>query len=84
VNMAGPTLAGLTARTEKLLASGDYKGSAKTVEGYIRESITHPSAHLVPGAMYSASGVSFMPTTFVKDLPPEQIDQLVAYLTSLK
>lgn len=84
VNMAGPTLAGLTARTEKLLASGDYKGSAKTVEGYIRESIVHPSAHLVPGAMYSANGVSFMPTTFAKDLRPEQIDQLVAYLTSLK
>ena len=84
VNMAGPSVAGLSARTEKLLASGDYKGSAKTIEGYIRESITHPSAHVVPGPMYSANGVSFMPTTFAKDLPPAQIDQLVAYLTSLR
>ncbi|MDI1260689.1 c-type cytochrome [Aquabacterium sp.] len=84
VNMAGPSLAGLTARTEKLLASGGYKGSVKTVEGYIRESITHPSAHVLPGPMYSASGVSFMPATFAKDLPSAQIDQLVAYLTSLK
>lgn len=84
VNMAGPSLAGVKARTETLLASGDYKGSAKTVEDYIRESISHPSAHVVPGAMYSASGTSFMPATYAKDLPPAQIDQLVAYLTSLK
>jgi len=34
--------------------------------------------------MYSANGVSFMPDTFGKTLTPEQIDQLVAYLSSLK
>jgi nitric oxide reductase subunit C len=34
--------------------------------------------------MYSANGVSFMPTTFGKDLTPEQIDALVAYLSTLK
>jgi nitric oxide reductase subunit C len=84
VNMAGPSLAGLGARTEQLLASGAYKGKARDLAGYIRESVTQPSAHLVPGAMYSANGVSFMPTTYGKDLTPEQIDQLAAYLSSLK
>ncbi len=88
VNMAGPSLAGLVARTETLLASTEYKdqekGQAKDVAGYIRESIMHPSAHLVPGAMYSAGGTSFMPPTYAKDLSPEQIDHLVAYLSSLK
>ena len=84
VNMAGPSLAGLAARTETLLASGDYKGKAKDLAGYIRESITEPSAHIVPGPMYSASGASFMPTTYAKDLTPVQIDQLAAYLSSLK
>ena len=84
VNMAGPSLAGLAARTETLLASGDYKGKAKDLAGYIRESITEPSAHIVPGPMYSASGASFMPTTYAKDLTPAQIDQLAAYLSSLK
>jgi nitric oxide reductase subunit C len=54
------------------------------VSGYIHESIAEPSAHLVPGAMYSADGTSFMPTTYAKDLKPEQIDQLTAYLMSLK
>lgn len=84
VNLAGPTLAGLVGRTEKLLASGEYTGKATDVAGYIRESIVDPSAYLVPGAMYSANGVSFMPNTYAKDLPPEQVDELVAYLSSLK
>ena len=84
VNMAGPSLAGLAARTEKLLASGDYKGKAKDLAGYIRESITEPSAYVVPGPMYSAQGVSFMPTTYAKDLTSTQVDELAAYLSSLK
>ncbi len=84
VNMAGPSLAGLVGRTEKLIGSVDYKGQAKDLAGYIHESIASPSAHLVPGAMYSANGTSFMPPTYAKDLSPEQIDHLVAYLSSLK
>ena len=84
VNMAGPSLSGLVGRTQTLLASSDYKGKAKDVAGYIHESIVEPSAHTVPGAMYSANGVSFMPTTYAKDLTPAQIDHLVAYLSSLK
>lgn len=84
VNMAGPSLAGLTGRTETLLTSGDYKGKATDLASYIHESIAEPSAHLVPGAMYSAEGVSFMPNTYAKDLTEAQIEQLVAYLSSLK
>lgn len=84
VNMAGPSLAGVNARAEALLKSGDYKGKASDVAGYLHEAIAEPSAHLVPGAMYSADGTSFMPNTYVNDLSAEQIDQLVAYLSSLK
>lgn len=84
VNLAGPSLAGLVARTTALLASGSYQGKATDVEGYIQESIRSPSAHIVPGAMYSANGQSFMPDTYGKSLQPEQISQLVAYLSSLK
>jgi nitric oxide reductase subunit C len=43
-----------------------------------------PSAHVVPGAMYSANGVSFMPNTYAQSLKPEEVDQLAAYLLSLK
>lgn len=82
--MAGPTLAGLSARAEKALASDEYKGEAEDVEAYIRESITSPSAHLVSGEMYSANGVSFMPTGYGESLTEEQLTQLTAYLKSLK
>ncbi|MDQ3264403.1 MAG: cytochrome c [Myxococcota bacterium] len=84
VNLAGPSLAGVGARAEKLVASPDYKGQAKDAAGFLRESIENPSAHLVPGPMYSAAGTSFMPATYAKDLKPEQLDQLAAYLSSLK
>lgn len=84
VNLAGPTLAGVAARTEQLLRSGDYQGEATDVAGYIRESITRPSAHIVPGAMYSANSQSFMPNTYASDLTADQIDQLVAFLETLR
>ena len=84
VNLAGPTLAGLATRAAQIVASPEYKGSAKDVTGYIRESISEPSKHLIPGAMYSAGGTSFMPDTYAKALTPEQVDQLVDYLSTLK
>jgi nitric oxide reductase subunit C len=83
-NLAGPTLAGVAGRAEALLASPDYQGSAADVLGYIRESITHPSAYIVPGPMYSANGQSFMPNTYGAELSEEQIDQLAAYLATLR
>jgi nitric oxide reductase subunit C len=84
VNLAGPSLAGIGARATQMLSAPDYKGSAKDPAGYIRESIVKPSAYVVPGAMYSANGQSFMPANYDKELTPEQIDQLVAYLDTLK
>lgn len=84
VSLAGPSLAGLATRAAQQIQSPDYKGKAKDPQSYIRESIEHPSAHLVPGAMYSANGQSFMPATYAKDVPPEQMDHLVAYLATLK
>lgn len=83
VNMAGPTLAGIVGRAEALIGSPDYKGTATTPNDYIRESIVAPNAHLVPGDMYSANGQSFMPNTYTS-LSPEQIDQLVAFLATLR
>jgi nitric oxide reductase subunit C len=84
VNMAGPSLAGISALAEKALASGTYKGEAKNAKEFIHESIVHPSAYLEPGDMYSAAGTSFMPDTYATSLTPEQVDQLVDYLSTLK
>ena len=82
--MAGPSLAGVATRAQQTVGSADYKGQAKDAAAYLRESIVQPSAYTVAGAMYSASGVSFMPATYGKDLTPDQIDQLVAYLATFK
>ena len=84
VNLAGPTLAGLASRAEQVMASPDYQGNADSVEAFIRESIVEPSAYLYPGAMFSAGGTSFMPTTYGDSLTDEQLDQLVAYLATFK
>jgi len=81
VNLVGPSMAGLAARAERIVASERYRGAATDAAGYIRESIVEPNAHLVPGPTYSANGQSFMPAM---ELTPEQLDQLVAYLLTFK
>ncbi|HLV78420.1 MAG TPA: cytochrome c [Marinobacter sp.] len=82
-DMAGPSLAGVLTRAEATVNSAEYQGSATTAEEYLRESILEPNAHLVPGAMYSAGGTSFMPV-YEDSLSAEQVDQLVDYLATLK
>lgn len=84
VDMAGPSLAGVASRSEQIVASPDYAGQATDLQGYLHESIASPGAYLVPGPMYSADGTSFMPPNYATDLTTEQVDQLVAYLSSLK
>ncbi len=84
VELAGPSLAGIAIQAEQRLTSDDYKGNAKSVEEYLREAIVEPSAYLVPGPIYSADGKSFMPDHYGRELSEEQLDQLVAYLMTLK
>jgi nitric oxide reductase subunit C len=84
VTLVGPSLSGVSARFEQLRASGAYKGAATNPEEYIRESIKTPSRHIVPGPMYSANGLSFMPNTYAGTLSDAQFDRLVAYLATLR
>lgn len=84
VNLAGPTLARMAARAEEIVADPAYTGSATTAEEYITESILQPSAHIVPGELYSADGRSFMPDNYGDMLTPEQVAHLVAYLMTLR
>lgn len=84
VNLAGPSLAGIGARAAALVTEEGYTGTAQDAAGYIRESILNPHAYLVAGPTYSAAGRSFMPDNYGTVLQSEQIDQLVAYLTTLQ
>ena len=68
VNLAGPSLAGVGSRATQIVSSPDYHGSSKDAAGYIRESLVKPSAYVVPGAMYSANGQSFMPGNYGTEL----------------
>lgn len=84
VNQPGPSLAGIATRAAQRVAAKDYKGKAKDARAYLRESIMAPDAYIVPGQTYAANGQSLMPKTYAQALKPEQIDQLVDYLMTLK
>jgi nitric oxide reductase subunit C len=84
VDMVGPSVAGVGARAEAMIADPGYMGSATDAESYIRESILDPNAFLVPGATFSAEGISFMPQNAEELLSAEEIEQLVAYLMTLR
>jgi nitric oxide reductase subunit C len=83
VNLVGPSLAGLGGRAGQIVRSPDYHGKATDAAGYIRESILQPSAYVVAGPSYSANGRSFMPDNVGTLLTAEQVDHLVAYLSTL-
>jgi nitric oxide reductase subunit C len=84
VNLVGPSLAGIAARAAERVKATDYHGKATDATGYIRESITEPSAYLVPGPAFSSNGQSMMPIGLGQSLEPAQLDAIVAYLMTLK
>lgn len=82
--LVGPSLAGVATTAADRLREQDYHGAADSPEGYLRESLLEPSRHLVPGPRYSVAGRSLMPDTYAQMLTAEQIDDLVAYLATLR
>lgn len=84
VTLVGPSLAGVATRAGARVSAPGYTGHAHSALAYLHESIVTPSAYLVPGDRYSTGGRSFMPEGYDKTLTPEQIDDLVAYLATLR
>jgi nitric oxide reductase subunit C len=86
--LVGSSLAGIARRARERIASPSYTGQARTPEGYIRESILHPDAFIAPAprgrAFATAAGRSLMPDDFGERLDERQIDDLVAYLMTLR
>jgi nitric oxide reductase subunit C len=84
VNLVGPSLADIATTAAERIAEPEYRGGAKDAAGYIRESIHDPNAYVLKGPTYSSGGRSLMPTGLDASLSSEQVDQLVAYLMTLK
>ncbi len=82
--LVGPSLAGVGTRAGERIHESDYHGGARSADAYLRESILEPSRFIVPGANYSAGGRSLMPDGYGQSLQPEQINDLVAYLETLR
>jgi nitric oxide reductase subunit C len=84
VKLAGPSLGGIATRAAQLVQTPQYRGKAKDAAGYIRESIVEPNAHIIEDPMFAANGQSFMPANLGRELSDEQLQDLVAYLLTLK
>lgn len=86
--LVGTSLAGIAQRARRRVSAESYTGSATTVETYLRESILEPSAFIAeapPGRSFTtAAGASLMPDDYATRLDDRQIDDLVAYLMTLR
>lgn len=88
VTLVGTSLAGIPERAQRRIASAAYTGHADSAASYIRESILEPSTFIAPPpegrSFTTARGQSLMPDDYAKRLSAQQIDDLVAYLMSLR
>lgn len=79
--LVGPSMAGIASR-----AGSTVPG--ESAEQYIRTSIVNTNAHLAKGCNINAPeepcAANLMPQDWAQKLTPEQIDDLVAYLLTVK
>ncbi len=82
----GPNLGNIATNAAQIIKSPAYTGKAKTVEEYLRESLLDPNAYIVPGDDYRdpKDGLSGMNRDYAQKLTPQEIEDLIAYLLTLK
>ena len=75
----GPSHAQIAQHAEEILRSSAYQGEAASAAEFLRESILHPDAYVEQGF---ASGIMFQ--GYAEVLSPGEVDDLVAYLMTLR
>ena len=76
--IVGPSLAGAVADAEAAIQRPGYKGEATDAAGYLHESIVNPDVYAPEGF-----SIGVMPKNYA-DLSAQEVDDLVAYLLTLK
>jgi cytochrome c2 len=76
--LIGPSMAGIATTAAAEVKKADYKGTAKTAEEFLKESIVSPDAAITQGFQ-----PGIMPKTFTK-LSAQELNDLAAYLMTLK
>ena len=77
--LVGPSLAGIATDAAATIKESGYKGTAKTAEEWLNESIVNPNVDVPEG--YTPN---IMPQNFKEQLTSQEINDLVAYLLTLK
>ncbi|MFN8488331.1 MAG: c-type cytochrome [Caldilineaceae bacterium] len=77
--LVGPSLAGISTRVETIIKRPSYQGQAKNGADYLRESIISPNTYVEEGFQADS-----MRATYANELSPQEIEDLVAYLLTLK
>lgn len=86
----GPSLNRIGAVAEERIASESYKNNlrdqppATTGAEYIKQSILHPNAYIVAQCPQGPCPANVMPQNYEQQLTPEELNNLVDYLNSLR
>ncbi len=75
--IVGPSLYHVGQTAASRVKDSSYRGTAKTAEEYLRESMVDPNAYIVPSY---AAGI--MIQDFAKKLSPQDLQDLIAFLMS--
>jgi len=81
--VVGPDLSNLHAMAGDMLKNGEYTGSAKDAQAYIRESIVSPDAFTAPDCPTGPCTAGVMPAKFSETLTGDEIGAIVQYLDGL-
>jgi mono/diheme cytochrome c family protein len=80
-DLVGPVMYGIADRAAR------RDPNEVSAVSYLRNSITQPNKYLVPNEgdkVYAVGGMSLMHQTYAQDLTPEEINDLVAYMLTLR